>query len=139
MEARRYPDALAQLQKVLQRDPSFPAVHYKLSQLYATTGRFPEAVAEIRGAFPKANATPDAKGYCAIIADNFAPEDADTASAIAFAFAVAGDRERAFQYLEKAYANGDNELLWVVRYPGLDSLRSDPRFSDLMRRLGLPQ
>ena len=47
--------------------------------------------------------------------------------------------DQAFQYLEKAYADGDSELLFVIRYPALDPLRSDPRFKDLMRHLGLPE
>jgi serine/threonine protein kinase/Tfp pilus assembly protein PilF len=140
MEARRYPESLAQFKKVLERDPAFSPAHYKLSQLYATTGRFAEAVAELNGMFPKSKpATPDAKGYVAIIQDNFSASDADTAAAIAVAYAAGGDRDHAFQYMEKAYANGDDELLWALRYPALDSLRRDPRYADLMKRLGLPE
>lgn len=67
------------------------------------------------------------------------PSDSDTASAVAVAYAVSGDRDHAFQYLEKAYANGDQELGWAVRYAAMDSLRSDPRYANPMRRLGLPQ
>jgi predicted Zn-dependent protease len=65
-------------------------------------------------------------------------EDSDRSAAVADAAAAAGNRDQAFEYLEKAYSNGDNELLFVIRYPALDPLRSDPRFKDLMRRLGLP-
>jgi serine/threonine protein kinase/tetratricopeptide (TPR) repeat protein len=140
MEARRYPEAIAQFKKVIERDPTFSPPHYKLSQLYATTGRFAEAVGELKGAFPKSNtASPDAKGYVAIIQNNFSPSDADTAAAVAVAYAAEGDRDHAFQYLEKAYANGDDELNWAIRYPAMDSLRSDPRYADLMRRLALPE
>ncbi len=60
-------------------------------------------------------------------------------SALAIAYSIAGDRDQAFQYLEKAFSDGDNELLLVIRYPALDPLRSDPRYADLMRRLGLPE
>jgi predicted Zn-dependent protease len=138
-QARRFPEALAQFQKVQAGDPNFPAAHYKLSQLYAMMGRFGDAVTEIRAFTPNAKTTPDAKGYCDILLQALSPKDADTAAAVGTAYALAGDRDHAFQYLEKAYAAGDNELLWVIRYPALDSLRSDPRFADLMRRLGLPQ
>jgi hypothetical protein len=79
----------------------------------------------------------DANAYRESILSSFAPEDADTASAIAVACAISGQRDQAFQYLEKAYAAENHELLWVIRFPALDPLRSDPRYADLMRRLGL--
>jgi tetratricopeptide (TPR) repeat protein len=137
MEARRYPESLAQFQKVLARDPNFPPAHYKLSQLYAATGRFPEAVSEMRKAFPNlAPVSADAKGYLDLA---MAMTDFDRSSAVAVASALAGMRQQAFEYLEKAYADGDSEMLFVIRNPALDPLRSDPRFKDLMRRLGLPE
>jgi predicted Zn-dependent protease len=125
---------------VLARDPDFPPLHYKLSQLYATTGRFAEAVREIQRDLPKPHsASADANGYREAILASFAPELADTSSAIAVACAISGHRDQAFHYLEKAYAAGNRELLLVIRYPALDPLRSDPRYADLMRRLGLPE
>jgi eukaryotic-like serine/threonine-protein kinase len=137
MEARRYPEALAQFQKVLARDPNFPAVHYKLSQFYATTGRFADAVNELQGAFPKPiPMSEDAKGYLQL---TLRLEGSDRSTAAAVAAALAGNRDMAFEYLEKAYSDGDNELLIAIRYPALDSLRSDSRFANLMRRLGLPE
>ena len=137
MEARHYPEALAQFQKVLARDPNFPAVHYKLSQFYATTGRFADAVNELQGVFPKPiPVSEDAKGYLQL---TLRLEGSDRSTAAAVAAALVGNRDEAFEYLEKAYSDGDNELLIGIRYPALDSLRSDPRFADLMRRLGLPQ
>jgi len=136
LQVRRYPESLAQFQKVLARDPNFPPAHYKLSQFYANTGHFPEAVAELRKAFPKMNsASPDPKGYLEL---SMQIDDSDRSAAVADAAALAGNRIQAFEYLEKAYSSGDNELLFVIRYPALNPLRSDPRFKDLMRRLGLP-
>ncbi len=68
MEAHRYPESLAQFQKVLERDSGFAPAHYKLSQLYATTGRFADAVNELQGAFPKPiPVSSDAKGYLQLI------------------------------------------------------------------------
>ena len=137
MDARHYPEALAQFQKVLARDPNFPPAHYKLSQFYATTGRFADAVNELQGAFPKPiPVSGDAKGYLQLI---LRLEGSDRSTAAAIASALAGNRDQAFEYLEKAYSDGDNELLIAIRYPALDPLRSDPRFADLMRRLGLPE
>ncbi len=137
LQARRYPESLAQFQKVLARDPNFPPAHYKLSQLYANTGRFADAVNEIRHIIPKPiSASPDANGYLAL---TLAMDDSDRSAAVAVAAALAGDRKQAFEYLEKAYSDGDSELLFVIRFPAMDPLRSDPRFKDLLRRLGLPE
>jgi serine/threonine protein kinase/tetratricopeptide (TPR) repeat protein len=137
MEAKRYPESLAQFQKVLERDPNFGPAHYKLSQLYATTGRFPEAVSELRKLFSNPIAvTDDAKGYLQLVSTL---EGTDRSGAVAVASALAGDKDQAFLNLEKAYTDGDNELLICIRHPALDTLRSDPRYADLMRRFGLPR
>jgi serine/threonine protein kinase/tetratricopeptide (TPR) repeat protein len=136
MQARRYPEALAQFEKVQARDPNFIPAHYKLSKLYATMGRFPEAVNELEKTFPKPiSVSADAKGYRELTSQVVG---SDRSAAVGVAYAMSGDPDQAFQYLEKAYSNGDNELLFAIRYPAIDSLRSDPRYSDLMRRLGLP-
>ena len=137
MVAHRYPEALAQLQKVLDRDPTSRPGNYKRSQVYATMGRFAEAIRDAQATVPNpVPLSPDAKGYCEAVKAMTASVQT---SALALAYSIAGDRDRAFQYLEKAYSDGDNELLLIIRYPGLDPLRSDPRYADLMRRLGLPQ
>ena len=137
MVAKRYPESLAQFQKVLVRDPNFAPAHYRLSQLYATTGRFSEAVTEFHKALSKpTTVTDDAKGYLRLMSTL---EGTDRSGAVAVASALAGDKDQAFENLEKAYADGDNELLICIRYPALDPLRSDPRYADLMRRFGLPQ
>ena len=48
MDAHRYPEALAQFQKTLERDPNFRPAHHKLAQLYAATGDFANAVSELQ-------------------------------------------------------------------------------------------
>ena len=137
MEGRRYPESLAQFQKVLERDPNFHPAHYKLSQLYATTGRFAEAVSEIQKIVSKPGSwSADAKSYRELLQDF---KGTDRSAAVAVAYAISGERDQAFEYLEKAYSDGDNELLLVIRYPALDPIRSDPRYADLLRRLGLPE
>lgn len=53
-------------------------------------------------------------------------------------YAALGEREEAFASLEKAYLAHDQQLQYLGIDPALDTLRSDARFKDLMRRVGLP-
>jgi serine/threonine protein kinase/tetratricopeptide (TPR) repeat protein len=141
MEAHRYPEALAQFQKVISQDPNFGPGHFKLSQFYATTGRFADAIDEVGKARLMATAsrakppTLDAKGY---IEKTMEITGADRSGAIAVAYAAAGDRDKAIEYLQKGYSDGDDIQLWI-RYPVFDSMRADPRYAELMRRLGVPE
>jgi eukaryotic-like serine/threonine-protein kinase len=138
MIARLYPEALAQFQRTLERDPNFGPAHLKLSFLYATTGRFAEAISEMQKFSPiPANWSADAKGYneLAVVA---LPKVGDWYADAALTFAVRGDRDKAFEYLNRALSDQSTDLILDVRFPVLDSLRADPRFLDLMRRLGLP-
>ncbi len=58
-------------------------------------------------------------------------------SLFALAYAGLGDREKALQWLETAYREHDTQLLWFRLEPQMDSLRADPRFQDVMRKMGL--
>jgi eukaryotic-like serine/threonine-protein kinase len=138
MIAHRYPEALAQFQKTLARDPNFATAHAKLSILYALTGKFDEAESEYQKYAPAPGSfSPDAKGYAQLTVASLHKDDEVTSAAVAFG--IAGDRNKTFEYLEKAYANREGDLILYVRYPGFDPLRNDPRYADLVRRLGLPQ
>ena len=58
-------------------------------------------------------------------------------SFIAYVYAALGDKENAFEWLEKAYADHSWDLVFLGVNPVWDHLRSDPRFADLLRRLHL--
>jgi tetratricopeptide (TPR) repeat protein len=138
--AHRYEESLAQFQKALQADPGFRPAHYKLSLLYAATGHFSEAVSELQKFVPTPGSfSPDAKGYVALCLASEQFDKNEWMSAIAVAYGFANDREKTLEYLEKAYALADEELLLSIRVPALDFIRSDPRYRDVMRRLGLPE
>ena len=57
---------------------------------------------------------------------------------LAVLYAALGEREQAFKSLEKGFAARDLQLQFLGIDPAFDSLRDDPRFADLMRRVGLP-
>jgi tetratricopeptide (TPR) repeat protein len=59
-------------------------------------------------------------------------------SDIADTYALLGDKEQAFRYLDKAYAERDIWLAWIKVEHDYDVLHSDPRYADLLRRMGLP-
>jgi hypothetical protein len=59
---------------------------------------------------------------------------------VASASALAGDKDSAFKWLDKAYADRDGQDIMLLKcVPYFKSLRGDPRFADLLRRLGLPE
>jgi len=142
MAARRYPESLAQFQKALEIDPKFQPAHFKLSSLYAVMGRFAEAVSEYQKSLPMPGSwNADAKGFGGLFAAGMLEQRSKTGyepeSFIAIGFAIAGDRQRSFEWLAKAVENEDDQLGTVIRYPMFDGMRSDPRYADLMHRIGL--
>lgn len=147
MVARRYPEALEQMNKTLESNPSFVPIYYKRSQVFATMGRFPEAVRDIQTLDDMVKAhrsnpkleTPDSKGYAQAILDTFTPSDADTPGALAVAYSFAGDKDHVFQYLQSAYDTRSDELPFVIRYPAFDAIHTDPRYTNFMHQLNLPE
>jgi len=61
-----------------------------------------------------------------------------TPAALVNVYIGLGDKEQAFAWLEKAYQERSNFLAYLKVFPIIDPLRSDPRFADLVRRVGLP-
>ena len=57
---------------------------------------------------------------------------------VALIFTGLSEKDRAFEWLERAYQARASRLGWLAVLPEFDSLRPDPRFSDLLRRIGLP-
>jgi serine/threonine protein kinase/tetratricopeptide (TPR) repeat protein len=138
MDAHRFPEALAQFHKTIERDPTFGPAHHKLSELLAATGDFTNAVSELK----KFAATPgswngDAKGFRDLAVTAFNQPEQTTWAALALS--VTGDRNRALDYLEKAVSSQEIEVILCLRYPSFDPIRSDPRYKALVGRLGLPE
>jgi eukaryotic-like serine/threonine-protein kinase len=140
MDARKYPEAQKQFDQILERDPGFGPALFYLSQMQATQGQWADAVSTLRkgappGAFLGRSWSSDAKGFAELMDDvsnGRLPADA------AVAHSLAGNRDKAFENLEKAYADRDDEITAVIRFPAFDHLKSDPRWSALLHKLNLP-
>ena len=151
--ARRYDDARVQLNKALELDSNYQLAHYWLWYVDTESGRFEEASGEIdkaksflgttryiaESAFQQARSgnVARARQMLAQVLEKSRHEYVNP-SAMASVYASLGEKDQAFFWLEKGYAEKLPFLGSVKIVPSLDPLRSDPRFSDLVRRVGLP-
>jgi TolB-like protein/Flp pilus assembly protein TadD len=142
--ARRYDEAVDQLKKTLALDPDFVPAHTLLGRAYVQRGEYDQAIAELAATGPS---------YLDVLAQAYAAAgrraDAERTLAearaagcppygIALAYAVLGQRDLAFEWLERAYQVRDQGIANLRIEPLLDSLRDDPRFVSLLARLKFP-
>jgi len=151
--ARRYPEAIAQAQRVLRDDSTFSRAHFWLGLAYEQTDRLPEAIRELQATIRWAGADSvpvylAALGHAYAVAGQpyqarrliealkarsyISPVD------IATIYTGLGARDRAFEWLERAFIGRAYGLVFLPTDPRFDPLRSDPRYVALMRRVGLP-
>jgi len=152
--SRRQPErAIEQFRKVLELDPSFPSGYVHLGMAYEDQGSYQEALA----AFLKARALPGsnplttgALGHC--YAASGQPEEARkllkeleglarqryvSAISRALIYIGLGEKDGAFQWLEKACQEHDPWLGWLNADPIFDRLRADSRFPNLLKKVRL--
>jgi TolB-like protein/DNA-binding winged helix-turn-helix (wHTH) protein/Tfp pilus assembly protein PilF len=151
--ARRYDEAIDQCRKTLELDPNYAMAHTHLGQAYIQKRMYSEAVEELQKALALSEQNAEIKailGYAyAAAGDRQAAQkligELTTSSnvrytpaySVAEVYAVMGEKDEAFAWLEKAYRERAPHLLSLKVEPTLDSLRADPRFSDLLRRTHL--
>jgi len=153
-EARRYDEAVQQLRKTLELDPTYAQARYTLGLACVQTGRFDEAIRELKEGITLSGGSRTiigALGYAyaragrrdearRVLQELMAQSSGRYVSPynIALIFAGLGDNNRAFEWLERAYQTRASRLGWLAVLPEFDPLRPDPRFNDLLRRIGLP-
>jgi tetratricopeptide (TPR) repeat protein len=150
--ARRYDEAIIAMQEMHERFPGF-SMHMQLSWVYWTQGRYEEAIDEERREFEwrKDNGALAAleAGYSVAgptgalksLADFLVARSEDMyvdAFRIGEAYTRAGSVDEAFHWLDVAVDQGSFEVIWIGFRPDFDSLRSDPRYTQLMQRIGQP-
>jgi len=149
--ARRYDEAIAVMQKSLDLEPGLAHGHMLLALPLAGKGSYAEALAEARKMAALAGDAPNFAGILGYIAGR-AGERAEaqhiltalerrppgnTAFAIALVHLGLGHTDQALRWLQAAYEERAEWLVMVTPAPCFDPLRSDPRFSALMRKIGI--
>jgi len=156
----RYDEAISLMLRDLERDPDDGQRHFDLYQVYALSRRYPEAIQELEEAGklfgfvdfegPLDHAFKTAGFQAAIRTVARDLENLQRAGKIympgvlAEYYSTAGEQDRAIYWLEDAYRNkhrsgADGGLLWLKGNPMYAPLHSDPRYKDLVRRLGLAE
>jgi serine/threonine-protein kinase len=159
--SRDYPAAIAQYRRTLEVDPQSFWTHFFLSNALEQTGAYGEAAREWAHAHANALAgqslpavapealrevaqagTPEA--YRAFLRKRVEWEEKVVtkapvgSSSLAILHAKLGDKDAAFRWLERSVESHTRDLIFLKVEPAYDSLRDDPRFQQLLRRVGLP-
>ena len=155
--ARQYDQAIQEANKVLEMDPQFPLAHLTIAWCYAAKQQYEAAVEEAKKEIQVPGAGPDIKANMAAayavagqteqgrnlllqVKDELERQRTGQPffAPLAEAYAALGEKEQAFSCLEKDLQNRNGGLTLLKVQPFLDSLHGDPRFADLVRRIGLP-
>jgi TolB-like protein/DNA-binding winged helix-turn-helix (wHTH) protein len=151
--ARQYDQAAEQLRNTLEMDPNFALAHLVLGETYEQKGDDQRAIAELEKATAASSNTPlmvAGLGHAYAVAKK-APEARAVLNQlfeqskwqyvspfyIALIYAGLGENDKAMGWLEKAYADRSNGLVFLKVDPQLDSLRSNPRFKELLIKMHL--
>jgi len=150
----QYDLAIEQGKKVVEIDPTFANVHIHISQAYFLLGKYDLAFQEwvkldnLNGDkedLAIANAVSQEysrSGYPAAMKLYLQLQEQEAKriyidpAIIASNYSFIGEKDKAFEFLEKAYHDKSAILDYVRVFPYFDSIRSDPRYADLLRRMG---
>ena len=151
--AHRYDQAIAQSRETLEMDPNFGPAYYGLGRAYGQKGMYDEAIGAVNKARTLLAGDPSVVaelGYVYAASGKRGEardvlrglkEEATRKYVDPYFFAIIhtalGEKDQALVWLEKAYEERSGSMPFIKVEPKLDSLRSDPRFADLMRRVGL--
>jgi TolB-like protein/thioredoxin-like negative regulator of GroEL len=152
--AREYDNAVAEAQKVLDLEPNFPAAHSVLGAVYEQKGMFDEALAEyqkvidilgsasgpqsvLKAFMARVHATTGKKAEAVTMLDSVS----DFANAMPYTISqvhlALGETDQAFEWLNKACKIRELQLVSLKADPAFDALRTDTRYEDILRRVGL--
>jgi len=151
--ARQYHEAVEQLKKVLEIDRNNANAHVFLGYTYNSMGKYNEAIAEYEEANKLRGETTGGQIYLGYaLAKAGRRSEAETIlkrlettkeyvspAELAFVYIALGQKEQALSALERSYAVHDLQMQYLAVDPHYDELRAEPRFKELIRKVGLPQ
>jgi len=141
-----YDAAIEQERKTLEMDPNFSIAHSILGAAYLQRARYADAISEAQNAgnsfvLARAYLNSGNIGKARIVVRNLKELSKThyvSANAMALAYLGLNDKERAIEWLQRAYEERSLRPDFMRVDPAYDNVRSDPRFQELMRRAGLP-
>jgi eukaryotic-like serine/threonine-protein kinase len=155
VDGRKYDEAIRQYQRTIDLDPNFPTAHYFLGRAYEAKGMYDEAVKSymraselgtvLKDVLVKTNDVYKKSGWKAYVQFNLdqlvvnAPQRRFPPFMIATFYARLGRDDEALMWLEKGYEERDFRMTLLSVAFEFDRLRSDPKFRELVRRMGLPE
>jgi len=155
VDGRKYDEAIRQYQKVIDLDPNFPTAHYFLGRAYEAKGMYDDAVKSytrsselgtvLKDVLVKTNDVYKKSGWKAYVQFNLdqlvvnTPQRRFPPFMIATFYARLGRDDEALMWLEKGYEERDFRMTLLSVAFEFDRLRSDPKFRELVRRMGLPE
>jgi eukaryotic-like serine/threonine-protein kinase len=151
--ARQYEEALEHFHRNLEVDRSFVYTHWEMALAYEACGKYDDAISAFQKAIalsgnstlPRAllartYALAGRKNEATALLNELIELSSQTYVSpyrIAAIHAALGNKDQAFKWLEHAYEGRDGWLIWLAVDPVADSLRSDQRFKDLLKRIGI--
>jgi len=151
--AGRDDEAIVQVRKLLRTSPQNPMLHQMLSVSLFRKAMYEESLAEMKacyssigdreveGALTQGYAISGYQGAMKHAADLLAARAHKTYVSsidVAVLYAIAGENDQAFEWLEKSLEERNPQMPYVDAYVEFERLRSDPRFQDLLRKMNLP-
>ncbi|MFL6304572.1 MAG: TPR end-of-group domain-containing protein [Candidatus Sulfotelmatobacter sp.] len=148
--ARRYNAALANTQRAYSIEPNPAVFYFPFGVIYAEKGDYAKAIQNFQGLgeqphalghlgnlYARMGRAADARAILPKVEQHIEKTGVGRYE-IALVYAGLNEKDQAFAWLEKALASHDKGLTYLKIDPCLDPLRSDPRFHELLRRVGLP-
>jgi len=149
-----YDRALEQLQKALEFDPNLVFTNMALARTYSRKGMYKEGLATCQKVVSLCGRSPVGRALSSLILaiagktdevqkilselKGYGKLDSRSLILLAETYSVMGEKTEAFEFLDVAYQERGSWLVFLGAYPGFSNIRTDPRYADLLRRMGLP-